>query len=278
LKFFLSFVTMNKVVCGVVLAVVLACCAEARVAMPWMCLERCGEKVQQDLATVLNLGPKVYPWVSIEAYDLVYNASIKDCGYSRVGPQLKNAGISVHPMITTANILKLRDLWKDPAGFVKQAMDVARANKDWIDGFNIDFEPENGEVPKHFDAANFSNFLDMFGKALHAEGFKLTVDIADWCSLFEDNLLAKVDVDKFITMSTYTVGLERFEEIVKEKVGIYGIEKFGVGLYDGGHFTAADISARLDVVRKYNIDTIGIWMTPLPDDWNPLIKTYVNDN
>jgi len=267
----------NKFVVGVAVLALCVCACEAakRGVMPWMCLERCGENIDADLAEVLRLGPSVFPSVSIEAYDLDFGATIKDCGYSRVGPQLTNAGIMVQPMITTANIKKLRDLWEDPQGFVNKAMDVARKNKAWISGFNIDFEPEGGEDPTHEDAVNFANFLDMFGKALHAEGFHLTVDIANWSPLFEDNILAKVDVDRFITMSTYSVGIERFEEIVKDKAAAYG-SKAGIGISTSYHFTGEDIKARLDIVRKANIDTFAIWQVPVPSDWITYLKSFVS--
>jgi len=266
------------VVCAVVVALCV-CCAEAgkRGVMPWMCLERCGEKINDDLAAILQAGPSVFPAVSIEAYDLVFGASIKDCGYSRVGPQLVSRGINVQPMITTANINKLRDLWKDPNGFISQAMAVARNNSNWISGFNVDFEPEGGEAPTHDDAVNFANFIDAFAKALHAEGFYLTVDIANWCTLFEDSLLAKTGADRFITMSTYSVGLDRFKEIVKDKATAYG-SKAGIGLSTSYSWTASDVQARLDAVREANIDSFAIWQAPVPQDWWPYLKAFVNGN
>jgi len=268
----------NKVAVGFAVLAMCVCLIEAqqRYACPWMCLERCGEKVDADLAEILRLGPKVYNVVSIEAYDLDWGATIKDCGYSRVGPNLVAAGIKVMPMITTANIKKLRDLWNDTDGFISKAMDVARNNKDWITGFNIDFEPEGGENPTYNDAVQYANFLDKFAKALHAEGFYLTVDIAQWSNLWQDELLAKTDVDRFITMQTYTLNLDDFKYIVKFRLAHYGTAKFGVGLYTGMKFTAADIKARLDFVRSCGIDNIGIWDTPIPSDWAPYIKEFVN--
>jgi len=269
----------KKFVIGLVVVAVCMCCVNAakRTVMPWMCLERCGEKIDADLAAILEAGPEVFPSVSIEAYDLDYGASIKDCGYSRVGPKLVANKINVQPMITTANINKLRDLWKDPKGFIAQAMGVARNNSNWITGFNIDFEPEGGETPTHEDAANFADFVDLFGKALHAEGFYLTVDIANWCTLFEDDLLAKTDVDRFITMSTYSVGLERFEEIVKDKAAAYGA-KAGIGLSTSYGWSASDVQQRLEIVKNANIDTFAIWQAPVPQDWWPYLKSFVSGN
>jgi len=266
---------------SVFVVAVLLClqCATAgkRGVMPWMCLERCGEKIESDLAGIIQAGKSVFPSVSIEAYDLDYGATIKDCGYSKVGAKLVENGIHVQPMITTANINKLRDLWKDPKGFISQAMGVAHNNSKWITGFNIDFEPEGGDDPTHDDAVNFANFVDLFGKALHADGFYLTVDIANWCALFEDDLLTKVDADRFITMSTYSVNLERFGEIVKDKATVYG-PKAGIGLSTSYGWSADDVKQRLDIVRQANIDTFAIWQAPVPSDWYPYLKDFVSGN
>jgi len=269
----------NKVIIGIAILAVCVCFTEAkqRYACPWMCLERCGENVEEDLNEILRLGPSVYNYVSIEAYDLDWGANLKDCGYSRVGPRLVNAGIKVMPMITTANNDKLRDLWNDMDGFISQAMDAARKNKAWISGFNIDFEPEYGSEPTYQDGVQFANFLDKFAKALHKEGFLLTVDIAQWSNIWQDELLSDTDVDRFITMQTYTLNLDDFKYIVKYRLAHYG-SKFGVGLYTGGGFSAEDIKARLDFVRECDIDTVGIWDTPIPSDWAPYMKAFVNDS
>jgi len=270
----------NKVIFGIAIFAICVCLTQGKqhYACPWMCLERCNENVEADLEEILRLGPSVYNYVSIEAYDLDWGATITDCGYSRVGPKLINAGIKVMPMITTANIGKLRDLWNDMDGFIAKAMNVARQNKDWITGFNIDFEPEGGEDPTYNDAVNYANFLDKFARALHAEGFILTVDIAQWSNLWQDELLSQTSVDRFITMQTYTLNLDDFKYIVKYRLANYGVSKFGVGLDTWVGFSGEDIKARLDFVRECGIDTVAIWATPVPSDWVPYVKEFVNSD
>lgn len=268
---------MKAVVAAVLVLFGLCAVATAgRVVMPWMCLERCGENVQADLAQLVALGPAVVPWVSIEAYDLTTDAMIKDCGFSRVGPQLKQAGISVHPMITSANITKLRDLWKSPQTFVDMAVRIARENKAWLDGFNIDFEPPMTNPATHDDAVHFARFVELLAQALHREGVNLTVDIADWCPLFDDKLLAQTSVDRFVTMSTYQVNISRYETIVHNKVAIYGTAQAGIGLEVLPKYTAADIKKRLAIARNAGVDTIGVWMTPLPESWVPYFRDFVS--
>jgi len=267
----------NKLVIGLAVFALCACFAESkRIAMPWMCLERCGEDIDTDLAELLNLGPSVFPVVSIEGYDLDWGASITDCGYSRVGPRLVNAGLKVQPMITTANIDKIRQLWNDIPGFIDKAMAVAIQNKDWISGFNIDFEPETGDPPTENDAWNFANFVDLFARALHKEGMNLTVDIASWCALFDDDLLAPTNVDRFITMSTYDVDLDDFKYIVKVKYNQFYGSKLGVGFDSAAQLSAGDVQARLDYVRLFDdIDYVAIWDTPVPSEWIPVFKAFV---
>jgi len=270
--------TANRIIVGLAVLALCMCFTDAkRVVMPWMCLERCGENVESDLEGILNLGPSVFPVVSIEAFDLTWGATLVDCGYSRVGPKLVNAGIKVQPMITTANIDIIRELWQDIPGFIERAMSVARCNKAWISGFNIDFEPETGDPPKENDARNFAAFVDQFAKALHKEGFNLTVDIASWCALFDDGLLAATAVDRFITMSTYAVGLDDFKYIVKVKYNQYYGSKLGVGLCTGTQLSAEAIKNRLDYVLLFDdIDYVGIWDTPIPSEWTPVLKSFVN--
>jgi len=248
-----------------------------RTVMPWMCLERCGENVQADLQQILKLGPKVVPRVSIEAYDLDYSGNLKDNGFSKVGPKLHNAGILVEPMITTANIKKMRDLWNNMDKFISQAVAEAKKQKSWMVGYNIDFEPEGGDTPTEADARKYAAFLDKLAIALHDAGFTLTVDIAGWSPVWDHSLLAKTHVDKFITMETYAIGIDSFAKSVPKYVNLYG-NKVAIGLETLDKYKAADVKARFDIIKKYNaVNFVGIWETPLPSHWIEYIKDYVNN-
>jgi len=261
---------------ALVLFVVACVVLGGRTVMPWMCLERCGEDINNDLHELVSLGPKVIPRVSIEAYDLDWAATLKDNGFSKVGPTLHNAGILVEPMITTANILKLRDLWANPSKFINQAVAEAQAQKAWMVGYNVDFEPEGGQEPTEEDGRNFASFLDAFAAALHQAGFTLTVDIAAWSAVWDHSLLPKTRVDKFITMETYELGINGFTNSVAKYHDWYG-SKIAIGLETLDSFTAEDMEARFNIIKKYSdIDFVGIWQAPMPYDWVPYIRDYVN--
>jgi len=107
----------------------------------------------------------------------------------------------------------------------------------------------------------------------------LTVDIAGWCTLFDDEKLAATAVDRFITMSTYDVDLDGFKAIVKRLYNQFYQSKLGVGLDTWVGLTADDIQARLDYVVLFDdIDYVGVWATPVPSDWTPVIKAFVNND
>jgi len=72
-------------------------------------------------------------------------------------------------------------------------------------------------------------------------------------------------------------GIQLVEEIVKEKEKIYG-SKAGIGLSTSYNWSANDVKQRLEVVRRANIDTFAIWQAPVPSDWWPYLKEFVNGN
>ena len=264
----------------VVATILVAFCAWGamgkRIVMPWMCLERCNEDVEQSMQQLLSVGPSAIPWVSFEAFDFDYRGTVVDIGLSHVGPKLKAAGFKLQPMLTTSNIYKVRDIWRYTEKTVNAIVQLALDNRDWIDGFNIDIEPAFREEPVRDDVVKFANFVNVLAKSLHAVGVNLTVCIANWSVFFDGSLLILTEVDKFIHMSTYTVKLERFEEIVNSALKIYGSERLAVGLQQMDYFSAADLQKRLDFLVNKNISMFGLWATPIREDWVPLLDAFVN--
>ena len=55
-----------------------------RRVMPWMCLERCGDDIPAELATVAKY-KSVLTAVSYEAFDLGMHADLIDNGFTKVG-------------------------------------------------------------------------------------------------------------------------------------------------------------------------------------------------
>jgi hypothetical protein len=49
-----------------------------------------------------------------------------------------------------------------------------------FDGFNVDWEPTQGNITND-DAIAYASFLDQFSKAMHLAGKVVSVDVASWC-------------------------------------------------------------------------------------------------
>ena len=269
----------NKLIVSVAFVALCACgTLGKRIVMPWMCLERCEEDVEHSMEQLISIGPSAIPWVSFEAFDFDYRGTVVDIGLSHVGPRLKEAGFTVHPMLTTSNIYKVRDIWRYTEKTVNAIVQIALDNRDWIDGFNVDVEPQFREEPVRDDVVKFANFVNVLAKSLHAIGVNLTVCIADWSVFFDGSLLILSEVDKFIHMSTYTVKLERFEQIVTSALKIYGSDRLAVGLQQMDNFSASDLQKRLDFLVQNNVTMFGLWATPIREDWVPLLDAFVNQD
>ena len=270
--------TANKWIVTTTLLALCACGALGkRIVMPWMCLERCEEDVEHSMNQLLSVGPSTVPWVSFEAFDLDYRGTVVDIGLSHVGPKLKAAGFTLYPMITTSNIYKLRDVWRYPQKTVDAVLQIVKDNRDWIDGINIDFEPQFRDYPVRDDTIKFTNFVNVLAKSLHAIGVNLTVCIANWSSLFDGNLLKLTEVDRFFHMSTYTVVLQNFEKVVDDALAIYGTEQLAFGIQQMDNLSASDLQKRLDYLRFKNVTMLSLWATPLREDWIPLLDAFVNE-
>jgi len=249
--------------------------------------------------------------VSFEAYDLDYNGELKDNNFTRVGGTIMALGLRGIPMITTANIVKLRQLWPSTAGFIDAAVRMVVANG--YHGINIDFEPENGDPPTADDAKHFAQFIDDLAIRLHAASpaLELTVDIASWSAFWDFKLLAATHVDRLLTMDTYCGNTTLFATRLEKAVNTIGVNKLGIGLETvnpntGKPFTLEEMQARFALIKKYNIAEIDvclfpplfvffcvpfcstlsqcsaaintvsqIWQEPIPALWVPLLKEWI---
>ena len=251
--------------------------------MPWMCLERCGEDVSGDMAQIKELvaGGAVNA-VSYEAFDLDWNSTIIDNGYSRVGKQLQAMGVETWPMITTANIYKLRELFDHPQQFIQQAIDAALNYEIKFTGYNIDFEPESDEMATNEDALRFAEFLTLFADALDPYNISLSVDIATFVPFWDYEALSKTTTDRILTMDTYCGSNSLFLSRLQTTVDYFG-SRTGIGLltYDpdtGNLFSDDDIAYRFRTLNEYNIQELDLWMTPIPDVYVPYMKNYLAGN
>jgi len=235
--------------------------------MPWMCLERCHDNIT-DVMNQLELHAQLgdISAVSPEAYNVGANGDFVWNNFTDINPIAKQYNLKIYPMITSANIINMRRLFSDPASFVANAVDTA--DDLGYDGYNIDFEPESGTEPN--DSVLYSHFLIYFATNLHQRSKVLTVDIASWDSnLWNFTSLALTNVDKFLTMDTYTSNWSTWQMRLWQQIEIFGINRLGVGLEsvspNGTSWNEQQLMERFDILHKINVLEIDIWDLPISD-------------
>jgi len=254
-------------------ASVLAAAASAagKVVMPWMCLERCEENIGADLAQIHDHREEITA-VSFEAYDVGDEADLVWNGFTPVNDAIISMHLTNVPMITTASLRRLRTLFRNPTGFVHDA--VKAAVKHNYAGYNIDFEPD--DQGNATDAAQFAVFLDLFAKALHAKGKTLSVDVAGWNAIWDFQLIAAVSVDKVITMDTYVKDDAEFLTELNRAVQDIGIAKLGVGLECDVNLTDSQVAYRFQAIQSVGALEIDIWQSPIASNFWSYLKEFLH--
>lgn len=256
--------------------------------MPWMCLEICdsAEAVQEQLAD-LRKHADVLSGVSFERYTLADDCKLVTLDYvSDVRGAVAAMGLDTWPMITSYPhpdefITWMRKLYFDAScgdAFIQQAR--AEASKFGYTGFNLDFEPTRNNVTAPItkaDSAAYAAFVGRFATALHADGVKLGVDVAQWKtapdgpSIWDYNALATTAVDKGISMGTYCSNDDTFQKEVEATVAAFG-PRAGIGLQrinasDNSLFSDEEVAFRFRTARAAGVTEIDIWDTPVPQNF-----------
>ena len=258
----------------------IALCHAKRV-VPWMCLERCGEDVNASLAQLATLAGVAVTGVSYEAFQLGDNSSFADSGYSKVGAALQAMGLEAWPMVTSADIGKLRELWTNKQKFIDEAVLALKTLDANITGYNVDFEPSGGDSPTNDDALEFAAFLTEFADALEPHGVKVAVNVATWTAFWDYDALEETSVDKFMTMDTYTGDSTLFVARVENAVDAFDLEKLGIGIQtenplSTSPFDDAALQLRFDTLAKHHVQEVDIWSTPIPDSYIPFLKSFLS--
>jgi spore germination protein YaaH len=144
--------------------------SNSKSVLSWMCLERCHENITSDLEGILKRQPTLSV-VSPEGYNVDESGGLVWNNFTDVTPLLHAGGVDdVYPMITSVSIENLRLLFADPDNLIHAA--VADAVQHNYAGYNVDFECTGGTLE---DAAGYTGFVDLFAKALHVVGKRLSV-------------------------------------------------------------------------------------------------------
>ena len=270
---------MNKFLVAIL---IFATITESRRVMPWICLEKCGRNVTEEIENTKQLAEAgVITGLSFEAYDVVWGGNLKEVGYTRVGETFSKYGIELIPMITTRNITIIRQLFENQNSFFDQVLTAANNYEVKLTGFNVDFEPENGDPPTADDAAKFAEFLTNFANKLHEGGYILTVDIASWSDFWDFDLLGKTTVDRTITMDTYCGKYETFLQRLDKVLAAVPLEHLGIGLMttnpnNDQYLTDAELTERFASIKEHNINEVDLWSVPLPDNFIPYLKDFLS--
>lgn len=261
---------------------------DARV-MPWLCLERCGASEAEVKAQIEQVAANraLFGTVSIEHFDIGNRSSlVRAANMTDAGPALVGAGVAVLPMVSSYPyaawiIDAMRAVFADPGPFIAQCVEeAARAG---YAGFNIDWEPQNGEPPSASDAAAYARFLDQFAHAMHTHGLLATVDVATWSPVWNISAIAGTAVDGVVLMSTYTDSDPTWYRVLNETLAAFGDgkgvqDRLWVGLetlrHDGTAYPLSQVSDRLQHLRAIGIKNVALWKGPVPESWFPLLQPF----
>jgi len=256
----------------IVLLLFFTCLSLGGRVMPWMCLERCGENIQADLAQIAN-NRTSFTAVSFEDYDLGPNSELIYNNFTSVNGIIQSFSLQGYPMITTVNIDFLRELFNDPHPFLAEA--IANAIEFKYVGYCLDYEPEGGS---NEDAENYAQFLTTFANQLHERNKVLQVCVASWDPFWNFTLIAESTVDTIITMDTYADDDDTWMDAFLYAYDTIPLEKLGIGFItetnDGQIPSKEYFQYRFNALEQYGIQEIDIWDSPIPGDMWPFINHF----
>lgn len=256
--------------------------------MVWLCLEFCDEtpeQIQNHLMTI-ERHKNIISAVSFEKYTLGPDSTLVDNELTEVSFQLNKIGVETWPLLSSFPhpdefIDWMRQVFENPEPFISSCIQAAK-KYDYV-GWNLDWEPTGNDVTEE-DGLNYAKFIDTFAKALHEADLMLTVDYATWSPIWNVTAMAETDVDKLISMGTYTSTDSSFThqlQILTDAVNGDG-SRAGVGLENVNASTGERIPMD-EVVWRFNetvnggAQEIDIWRMPVPPLWWPLIEHFVHN-
>ena len=255
-------------------------------AMPWMCLERCGfnsSDISAQLAQLKSQSPSIVTAVSYEWGDLGSNGTFIFNGFTSVSKRVAEFAVSI-PMLTTVRLSYIRQLFETSVAekFALQVVEAAKREGN-IDGFNFDFEPTD-DSPSQDDAIGYANFLRTARKVFWAEGkMFLTVDVAEWSSIWNWTLINAALTEPFlepsldtpvgylVTMSTYANGAATFVERLQVALATISPRALVIGLdvwhSDPAQMNATSVAFRIGALAAAGVCRVGVWQVPIPTFW-----------
>lgn len=259
------------------------------VLFPWLCLERCGDNATAIASQVAQLAAHspLFTATAFELYNLGPRSTLVVNNLTRVSSGIAAAGIPARWAMLSSYpyppqfLVYMRQVFAQPAPFIAACVAVLKADPT-ITGFNVDWEPVEGKgapTPTSADALAYAGFLDTFAKALHAAGpYQLSVAVATWSPIWNLTAIGATDVDVVASMGTYTGGFTTWTRQLGELLAAVPPSKAVVGLEttnddEGGRpFTTAELKERFDALSSAGVRAVGIWRSPIPDNWWPFLR------
>jgi len=144
-----------------------------------------------------------------------------------------------------------------------------------LDGYLLDFEPQNTLYHNKDIARNYSRFIHALGRAMHVEGLELGIDVADFSAVsvnqdFFDQYAVGSSVDFFTSMSPTYSGANTsedtlFAEKLKKKVGRERT-RIGIGSMPPGgtptevfNWTESKLNYFTTYLKSRHFEHIDIW-------------------
>lgn len=128
------------------------------------------------------------------------------------------------------------------------------------------------------DAADYAAFINLFANAMHEAGKKLTMAAATWNPIWNLPLLGQTNIDKIMTMSTYTSNFTTFQKKLSEATSAVPLSKLGIGLQDDTNTPISDseVKLRLSMIQAAGVQEIDIWQAPIPASWMPFLRVFTS--
>jgi hypothetical protein len=261
----------------------------SKVAMPFLCLERCTQNstiVNMTIAATAQqsglLGAVVTERYNLGAGGKLLRGSnltdsvagLRANGWPAAAPIIAMVSSYPYPI---GFATWMRQVFADPDPFVEQLL--AEASEWQLGGFNIDWEPVAKTV-EPADAGKYATFLGYIGQKLSAQGLSVTVDVATWSPLWNYKLLLELaapHLDGIMVMSTYTDDQETWvRELAGAEAAFGASGKLIVGLEtersNATAYPAAQLQERFAALSKAGLHRVGLWKAPVPAEWDSFLQ------
>jgi len=262
---------------------------EHRVALVWMCLERCGSNTSEIESQLRQIGALVreraLTAVNFELFNLGPNSTLVENNFTAVAGRLRALGVTSRRAMVSSYpyphdfIDWMRALFASPEPFITSAL--AAAQRPGLTGFDVDFEPTTPAAPA--DAAAFAGFLDLFAKRLHTHGLTLQVDVAPWSSIWNLTAIGQTDVDVMMQMGTYTGNWTAWQRAFASSIGQVPLAKVAIGLEtvdpsvrtNPPPLSPLQLQQRFAAIEAALVPAVGLWQAPVPRGYVPFLRRYL---